>query len=281
LGGHLFGEPRPGVSGGNPDLSEEEADSVSFGFVWQPEFVEGLGVSVDYWRVTLHDAIGAVTAQTNATRCVDSPGGINNPFCSFITRAPVGGYTDAQGRIFPAYSITNWLALNENLAKSRRVGVDVEVDYRFNFLGGDSTLRFVGTRLLQSREWPFQDFPDEFNEYVTYFTDPRWRAQLNATYRHGNWRGSWDLNYVDGNLRVTPASYSSNPGSQSPIRNGSWTYHNLQAGYKFPGTGLDLYVGVDNVFDKDPPLNYFGNDIGSALYDNIGRFMYMGVTYKF
>lgn len=276
-----FSANRPGVSGGNPDLSEEEADSVSFGFVWQPEFVEGLGVSVDYWRVTLHDAIGAVTAQTNATRCVDSPGGINNPFCSFITRAPVGGYTDAQGRIFPAYSITNWLALNENLAKSRRVGVDVEVDYRFNFLGGDSTLRFVGTRLLQSREWPFQDFPDEFNEYVTYFTDPRWRAQLNATYRHGNWRGSWDLNYVDGNLRVTPASYSSNPGSQSPIRNGSWTYHNLQAGYKFPGTGLDLYVGVDNVFDKDPPLNYFGNDIGSALYDNIGRFMYMGVTYKF
>ncbi|MEI2796654.1 TonB-dependent receptor [Pseudoxanthomonas sp. F11] len=276
-----FSANRPGVSGGNPDLSEEEADSVSFGFVWQPEFVEGLGVSVDYWRVTLHDAIGAVTAQTNATRCVDSPGGINNPFCSFITRAPVGGYTDAQGRIFPAYSITNWLALNENLAKSRRVGVDVEVDYRFNFLGGDSTLRFVGTRLLQSREWPFQDFPDEFNEYVTYVTDPRWRAQLNATYRHGNWRGSWDLNYVDGNLRVTPASYNSNPGSQSPIRNGSWTYHNLQAGYKFPGTGLDLYVGVDNVFDKDPPLNYFGNDIGSALYDNIGRFMYMGVTYKF
>ena len=276
-----FSANRPGVSGGNPDLSEEEADSVSFGFVWQPEFVEGLGVSVDYWRVTLHDAIGAVTAQTNATRCVDSPGGINNPFCSFITRAPVGGYTDAQGRIFPAYSITNWLALNENLAKSRRVGVDVEVDYRFNFLGGDSTLRFVGTRLLQSREWPFQDFPNEFNEYVTYVTDPRWRAQLNATYRHGNWRGSWDLNYVDGNLRVTPASYNSNPGSQSPIRNGSWTYHNLQAGYKFPGTGLDLYVGVDNVFDKDPPLNYFGNDIGSALYDNIGRFMYMGVTYKF
>ena len=276
-----FSANRPGVSGGNPDLSEEEADSVSFGFVWQPEFVQGLGVSVDYWRVTLHDAIGAVTAQTNATRCVDSPGGINNPFCSFITRAPVGGYTDSQGRIFPAYSITNWLALNENLAKSRRVGVDVEVDYRFNFLGGDSTLRFVGTRLLQSREWPFQDFPDEFNEYVTYFTDPRWRAQLNATYRRGNWRGSWDLNYVDGNLRVTPASYSSNPGSQSPIRNGSWTYHNMQIGYKFGDTGLDLYLGVDNVFDKDPPLNYFGADIGSALYDNIGRFMYLGATYKF
>ncbi|MBB1472317.1 TonB-dependent receptor [Luteimonas sp. MC1782] len=272
---------RPGVSGGNPNLAQEEAESVSFGFVWQPGFVEGLGVSVDYWRVTLHDAIGAVTAQTNATRCVDSPGGINNKFCSFISRAPTGGYTDPQGRDFPAYSITNWLALNENLAKSRRVGVDLEVDYRFEMLGGNSTLRFVGTRMIQSREWAFQDFPDEFLEYVTYFTDPRWRAQLNGTYRRGNWRGSWDLNYVDGNLRVTPASYRSNPGSQSPIRNGSWVYHNMQAGYKFGDSGLDLYVGVDNVFDKDPPLNYFGADLGTALYDNIGRFIYVGATYKF
>lgn len=272
---------RPGVSGGNPNLAEEEAESVSFGFVWQPEFVEGLGVSLDYWRVTLHDAIGAVSAQTNATRCVDSPGGIDNKFCSFITRAPVGGYTDPQGRDFPAHSITNWIAINENLAKSRRVGVDLEVDYRFGMFGGNSTLRFVGTRMIQSREWAFQDFPDEFLEYVTYVTDPRWRAQLNGTYRRGNWRGSWDLNYVDGNLRVTPASYSSNPGSQSPIANGSWTYHNMQLGYKFPNNGLDLYLGIDNVFDKDPPLNYFGSDVGSALYDNIGRFVYVGATYKF
>src|SRR5690606_6562603 len=190
-------------------------------------------------------------------------------------------YTDPQGRDFPAHSIMNWVALNENLAKSRRVGVDVEVDYRFGMFGGDSTLRFVGTRMLQSREWAFQDFPDEFNEYVTYVTDPRWRAQLNATYRRGNWRGSWDLNYVDGNLRVTPASYSSNPGSQSPIANGSWTYHNMQVGYRFADSGLDVYLGMDNVFDKDPPLNYFGSDVGSALYDNIGRFVYLGATYKF
>src|SRR5690606_7643929 len=129
-----------------------------FGFVWQPEFLEGFGMSVDYWRVTLEDAIGAVSAQTNATRCVDSPGGIDNKFCSFIQRAPVGGYTAPNGNTFPAYSIYGWSALNENLAKSRRVGVDLEMDYRFDLLGGNTTLRFVGTRMIQSREWAFQDF---------------------------------------------------------------------------------------------------------------------------
>lgn len=276
-----YSATRPGVSGGNPDLDSETAKSVSFGFVWQPEFFEGFGMSVDYWRVTLHDAIGSVTAQTNATRCVDSPGGIDNKFCGFIQRAPAGGYTDPQGREYPAHSIIGWSALAENLAKSRRVGVDVEMDYRFDLAGGRTTLRFVGTRMIQSREWEFQDFPDEYEEYVTYVTDPRWRANFQAKYVWGDWRASWDMNYVDGNLRVRPSSYQSNPGSISPIHNGSHTYHNLQAGYTFADSGLDVYIGVDNAFDKDPPINYFGADVGGALYDNIGRYMYIGATYKF
>ena len=46
-------------------------------------------------------------------------------------------------------------------------------------------------------------------------------------------------------------------------------------------SGVEVYLGVDNVFDKNPPVNYFGSDLGSAYYDNIGRFMYMGVNYKF
>ncbi|UNK57692.1 TonB-dependent receptor [Pseudoxanthomonas daejeonensis] len=273
---------RPGVSGGNPALSEEQADSWTLGLVWQPGFIENLGIAVDYWNIRLEDAIGAVTAQTNASRCVDSPGGIDNEFCRMIERAGSGGYTDSQGRIFPAYSITNWIALNENLAKSRRVGVDLEVDYNFDLLGGNTALRFVGTRMIQSREWPFQAFPGEFNEYVTYVTDPRWRANLETGYTWNDWRATWNMQYVDGNLRVTPASYASNPGSAAPIANGSYTYHNFQFGYTFPGENkLDVYLGIDNAFDKDPPLNYFGADIGSAMYDNVGRYMYMGATYRF
>ncbi|MGH8052756.1 MAG: TonB-dependent receptor domain-containing protein [Stenotrophomonas sp.] len=272
---------RPGVSGGNPDLKPERASSVSLGFVWQPEFFEGFGMSIDYWRVTLNDAIGAVSAQTNATRCVDAPGGINNAFCSSILRAPSGGYTSPNGNDFPGYSIYSWSALNENLAKSRRVGVDLEMDYRFDLLGGNTTLRFVGTRMIQSREWAFQDFPEEYTEWVTSVTDPRWRAQFNVGYKIADFRVKWDMVYVDGNLRVSPDSYNSSPGQASPIRNGSYTYHNTQVGYTLPNSKIDLYIGVDNVFDKDPPRNYFGADVGSGFYDNIGRFMYMGASYKF
>lgn len=272
---------RPGVSGGNPDLKPERARSFTYGFVWQPDFLPGFGMSVDYWNINLEDAIGAVNGQTNATRCVDSPSGIGNTFCGAITRAPAGGFTDAQGRFFPEHSIVRWTALNENLARSRRIGVDVEMDYRWNIADGNAVVRFVGSRLIQSREWTFQDFPEEYNEYVTYVTDPRWRASLQTKYSLGQWRTSWDMTYVDGNLRVTPSSYNSNPGSASPIRNGSYTYHNFQLGYTFPGDRIDVYLGIDNAFDKDPPRNYFGADIGHSMYDNIGRYFYMGASYKF
>lgn len=272
---------RPGVSGGNPDLSPEVADSHSLGLVWQPQFIEGLGISVDYWRINLTEAIGAVNGQTNATRCVDAPGGIDNIFCQQILRAQTGGYTDPQGRAFPEHSIHHWIALNENLAQSRRVGVDFEVDYRFGMLGGNTILRFVGTRLLQSREWAFQDFPDEYREWVTAVSDPRYRANLETTYERDEWKLSWTMRYMHHNLRVEPAAYQNNPGSARPIRNGSYTYHNAQIGYTFRDSGLNVYLGIDNLLDKDPPVNYFGADASSAFYDSIGRFMYLGASYKF
>ncbi|KLJ01408.1 TonB-dependent receptor [Luteimonas sp. FCS-9] len=277
-----FTASRPGVSGGNPNLRAEEAETVSFGFVWQPEFVKGLGVSIDYWRITLDDAIGAVSGQTNATRCVDSPGGVtNNIFCDQILRAPSGGFVDPQGRDFPSHSIYSWSALNENLAKKRRVGVDFEIDYRFDLLGGNAVTRLVGTRLLQSREWEFQDFPNEYKEWVTSVWDPRYRANFEASYDRDEWNLSWTMRYMHHVLRVEPASYQSNPGQSSPIRNGSYTYHNAQIGYTFPDSDIKVYLGIDNVFDKDPPLNYFGADVNQSFYDSVGRFMYLGATYKF
>ncbi|KRG50839.1 TonB-dependent receptor [Stenotrophomonas maltophilia] len=271
-----YGASRPGVSGGNPNLKPERAETMSAGFVWQPEVLEGFGMSVDYWRINLEDAIGSVTAQTIATRCVDAPGGVSNKFCSLITRAPSGG-----SKGFPEYSVSRWVATAENLAKSRREGVDFEFSYEFGLGPGRMSTRLVGTRLLQSREWEFQDYPDEYTENSNSVTDPRWKGQFTTKYVQGNFRASWDMRYVHRNLRVTPDSYRSNPGSQSPIWNPSFTYHNLQVGYKISDSGVEVYGGIDNVFDKDPPVNYFGQNVGAAHYDNVGRFMYMGLNYKF
>jgi outer membrane receptor protein involved in Fe transport len=49
-----------------------------------------------------------------------------------------------------------------------------------------------------------------------------------------------------------------------------------------------VYFGVDNVFDKKPPLveqnfasNITGTETAAESYDPIGRFMYVGLEFKF
>jgi iron complex outermembrane recepter protein len=44
---------------------------------------------------------------------------------------------------------------------------------------------------------------------------------------------------------------------------------------------MQLYAGITNVFDRNPPVNLFGTGFGSALYDTIGRSYYAGFNYKF
>ncbi|MEG2806290.1 TonB-dependent receptor, partial [Stenotrophomonas sp.] len=239
---------RPGISGGNPDLKAEQGRTLSFGVIWQPAFLPGFGASADYWRINLTDAIDSVSAQTLATRCVDSPTGIDNRFCQQIGRAPAGGMVLANGTESPAHSIYRWIALEENLARSQREGIDIELDYRRAMGAGQLTTSLVASHLLQWRAWQFQDAPDDYVESVGGSGAPRWRGRYSLAYRHDSgWRGSWTSSYVHRNLRVSPDSYRSNPGQSSPIRNAGHVTHSMQVGYAIPGSGIDLYLGMDNV----------------------------------
>ncbi len=54
----------PTKSGGNPDLKPETSKSMNWGVVFEPTFMRGLRVSLDYVKVTKHDAIITPTAAT-------------------------------------------------------------------------------------------------------------------------------------------------------------------------------------------------------------------------
>jgi outer membrane receptor protein involved in Fe transport len=44
---------------------------------------------------------------------------------------------------------------------------------------------------------------------------------------------------------------------------------------------LQIYFGVDNIFDKHPPFGLTGTGAGSAIYDVFGRKFYGGVKARF
>ncbi|MEG8052597.1 TonB-dependent receptor [Sphingomonas aerolata] len=58
------------------------------------------------------------------------------------------------------------------------------------------------------------------------------------------------------------------------------TYHDIRASYDVSEL-FNAYVGVNNVSNKQPPFGVTGVGAGSAIYDNRGRFGYIGVTARF
>jgi iron complex outermembrane receptor protein len=67
---------------------------------------------------------------------------------------------------------------------------------------------------------------------------------------------------------------------------GSHTYHNVRVGYEF-AKDSEVFAGVTNLFDKQPPFFASGTsgtqalDTIPAYYDIFGRSYFVGVRAKF
>ena len=103
--------------GGNPLLNEETGETTTFGVVYEPTFVDGLTVTVDYYSIEIEDVITTVPAQEIFNQCfLDG----NQAFCNEITRNPGGDV-----RIFNSSLL--------NAASLKATGVDASIDYQFDF----------------------------------------------------------------------------------------------------------------------------------------------------
>jgi len=86
----------PGISGGNPNLLNEEADSYTFGVIFRPRYIRGLSLSVDYLNISLSQPIANLTVPTITGACFDNPNfnltdpANGNIFCSQIRRDATG-----------------------------------------------------------------------------------------------------------------------------------------------------------------------------------------------
>ena len=88
----------PILTGGNPDLRNEQADSYTFGAIIEPRFIPGLAVTVDYVNIDLSDPIVSLSTAAIAGACFDNESfntadpANGNQFCSLIRR-------DANGQV--------------------------------------------------------------------------------------------------------------------------------------------------------------------------------------
>lgn len=287
------------LTGGNVNLDPESADTYTFGVTWQPVLeTHQLRASVDYFRYRIEQTIGTVGASSIVSRCFNdlnaNPNYSNtNLWCSLFTRTAAGAATDVQ-------------ATNQNLGKRNVDGVDLQVDWvvplsAFGLpeTAGKLSVNFLATQLLK---WEFQEDPVAplvavDGTITTNFAEtyPELKARLGLTYSVSDWKFGWDARFVDGmqvvntDGRRTPTNTGVAPTaanfSQAPTT-GSYLNHRLTVGWQ-PKEWVDLLLGIDNVFDKEPVLFATNARAGvqsntdPSTYDVLGRRFFLDVRLKF
>ena len=273
-----------GFDGGNKNLGEETAKTTTVGVVLTPEFAPTLSLSVDWFRVKINEAITLVPRQTSIDQCVNSLG--SSPLCALITREAVGTpRSRTPGTIF------NIDSNPVNAASIETSGIDVASRYHLDFDQSAVDLSIAYTYLSKLKLTPLRGQPST-NNCGQLDGDGRLgagfkhRANFAATYTVGGFSATWRTNYLsaikDTLLRNGP-SLSSADNSVEPF-----FYNDMQVRYNFgKEQNYDVYLGVDNVFDRKPP---FISDDGASVvtgtltaadtYDPIGRFIYAGFEVK-
>ncbi|MGQ0559725.1 MAG: TonB-dependent receptor domain-containing protein [Sphingosinicella sp.] len=274
------------ISSGNPFLEEETGKSLTLGAVLTPRWVPGLSLTVDYYRIRVENLIAVLGAQTILNLCVDLPD-INNQFCQLVfprrtTDDPGTPHNEIGALASPAL-----ISGGVNFARQEADGIDMEIAYRRTFGNGHRlNVRGIATYVLKRNNFISPTDPAFSDRQLSELGDPRWSANLNVTYGMGPFDLRYSLNYIG---RTTIGAFEQYfPHQGRPPTNADNTreifwpdalYHAARLSTRV-NNQFTFYLGVDNIFDTQPPLGLLGGGDGDP-YDPIGRYVYAGATVDF
>ncbi|NQV70495.1 MAG: TonB-dependent receptor [Pseudohongiella sp.] len=275
-GNYIFADPLsagfPGVVGGNSSLQPEEAATETYGFVYEPSFIDGLMISMDYWDITIDGAISEISDQNIVNSCYDAAS-INNPFCDLFSRNPESTSAQSGGFTFLRQTLLNF-------GSAQATGVDYAIAYQFYV----EDLQFnIGAGATRQRRLEFVQpaapgeeamVDDELGE----MRRPEWAGQLNASVSTGpltvalstSYLSKQTLNY-EGGVEIETVDQNYGPSAYTD----EFFTHNLTGQYSLNDNFL-LYGGVTNLTDEDPYLTERGYPVSV-----MGRSYFLGVNYAF
>jgi iron complex outermembrane recepter protein len=304
--GNILGNPAGqynGLLGGNQGLQPETALTTSFGIGWTPSFIPHFRIQIDYYDIKIENVIQSIGAANILTQCAN-----NDVLCSEIHR-------DANGSLWESNAgfITDTLL---NVGKLEEKGIDLDLSYAFD-IGAFGAIHtsFIGTYIDEYDVTPIGASPGTEYNCAGYYGATcsssttgagtpifHWRNRFSTT-----WLAPWSGLSLTASWRFMSAvkleALSPNPNigaaAGATIANGgisntdaylsSRNYLDLSAAMKV-GDKVTVRVGVQNVFDKDPPLigttDIPGPPAGNgntfpATYDSLGRFIFGQVTAQF
>lgn len=283
------------VSGSNRNLKPSTAATWTAGVVLTPKAVKGLSISVDYHQTVQHDLVGSYD-QTVIAQSVEMLGP-KSPYAGTVHFGnPSGPGVTAPGQLSKANPSSVYLITPlVNLAAQAVKGVDVNVNYEFDTAAAgrfdlSSTAAvynsYMGQALPSENYYQYAGHASG-NGSISQGTIPRWRTYTTAEWRFHAFDALLAHTYIasvtdigpGGSAAITPvavASYQSWDAALgydlSKVSTSQWLGH------------LQFRVGVNNVFNKMPPLAkaaFPNSNVDQSTYNEIGRFYFVDASYKF
>lgn len=265
------------LTGGNANLDPELADTITYGIVFQPDWFDGFSVSLDYYSITIEDAIGSLSGQLIVNLCQTDP-----QYCAFVNRLPA-----------PANSIVSIEARSLNQSSLDTSGVDFEVNLRQEL--GIGALRVRGLVSYLDELVTTDLFGNSLDAAGVNGGEaggtPTWQGTLDLSYEVAAWTLHWRQRYLSGGLYSNIYNtHTTDANSIDHNHVGSATYSDLTIQYEFARNEdpIQLFFTVNNLFDADPPVA--PSRVGApttimqanpTLYDIMGRYYSAGIRFRF
>jgi outer membrane receptor protein involved in Fe transport len=262
------------LQGGNPNLQPEESDTYTVGVIFQPEFVPGLVMSVDWFNIRIEDTISTFGAENTLNACYTNN---DAAACSRIRRNQLGQLWLGSGNVIDT---------NINIGALETSGIDINASYAGLELGsfGELSFNLTGTYLQDLTVEPGPGIAAY--DCVGFFAgscgtpNPQWRHQFRT-----GWETPWNLN-----LALTWRYYDEVEQFRAPAGRidsvlGAQSYFDLVGTYNF-NDKASVVLGVNNILDTDPDINGSVGTTGNGntypqTYDALGRYLFARVRVKF
>lgn len=282
------------LTGGNPHLRPETANTVTAGIVLTP--LSNILFSADYWRIKVKQFIGNVPVTFSLPTCINT----GDPFyCSLIQRDANGSLSTGNGA-----SAGRIVSTRFNTGSYGTSGVDFEARYVWSLQSvapkaGSLAFGFTGSYAIDN---PINVTPGASQIDCTDLYGPncsgagptspvpRWRHRLRMTWEtHAGFEVSLNWRHI-GRMKSEFTSPQFSPNSNVfPVDShiSAYDYLDLDSGIDVT-EHLNVRLGVNNLTDKRPPVIGFAanpllvnGNMAAGVYDPLGRYLFAGLTAKF
>jgi iron complex outermembrane recepter protein len=274
-----------GVYGGNAHLTPEKSKNYDLGVVISPP-IQGLDITVDYYRIVVTNTIGSVPESA----IYGNPAAFGNlihPSTLAQNGQLVGTLTPSilsAGNCTPYYAPScGYITLGDtNTGQDATNGIDVSVTYSHRTDVGLFSVDLEGNMvtLFETQQYtggPELNLVGDFNELP-----PAFRWQHNLRFDWASPEGMWGAELSNRYYSSYIDEYPDGAGNQRMV--GSYSLWNGDVTVK-PVERLTLLFGIKNILNTSPPFTNAFEENFAAGYnpltaDPLLRNFYVNVAYK-